>query len=197
LINISLPLDCTSEQKSTKKTNMKKLILVVSLLFLGTSVTKAQDLKFGAKIGTNFSNLQGNEIDGDNLTSFHVGALIEINIVENFSVQPELMYSSQGTNFQNENYKLDYVSLPVLAKFYLISEKLSLEAGPQFSFLINEDVPEAFRTKSFDFAAVGGLGYNLTSYLFVQARYVVGLSDTSKDASITNRIIQLSAGFRF
>ena len=176
---------------------MKKLILAVALLTIGVNASNAQDLKFGAKIGANFSNLNGDGLDGDNLTSFHVGALMELNLLENFSVQPELLYSSQGTDYQNEEYKLDYVAVPVLAKFYLATDKLSLEAGPQFSFLINEDVPDQFRTKSFDFAAVGGLGYNVTSFLFVQARYVVGLSDTSRDAAVTNRVIQLSAGFRF
>lgn len=176
---------------------MKNLFLAVSLLFLGVSVASAQDLKFGAKIGANFSNLNGDGLNGDNLTSFHVGALVELNLIQNFSVQPELLYSSQGTDYKNEDYKLDYVSLPVLAKFYVITDKLSLEAGPQFSFLINDDVPEQFRTKTFDFAAVGGLGYNLTSFIFVQARYVVGLTDTSKEASVTNRVFQLSAGLRF
>ncbi|WP_432671618.1 porin family protein [Flavobacterium sp. SM2513] len=176
---------------------MKKIFLVAAVLFLGVSASNAQDLKFGAKIGSNFSTLDGDGVNGDNLTSFHVGALVELNLIQNFSLQSELMYSSQGTELNNEDYKLDYVSLPVLAKFYVITDKLSLEAGPQFSFLINEDVPDAFRTKTFDFAAVGGLGYNLTSFIFVQARYVVGLTDTSKDASVTNKVIQLSAGLRF
>lgn len=176
---------------------MKKLLFFTSIVLLGITSANAQSLKFGAKIGANFSTLNGDGINGDNLTSFHVGALAEINVLENFSVQPELMYSSQGTEVGNEKFKLDYISVPVLAKFYLSTDKLSLEAGPQFSFLVNDDVPNTFKTKTFDFAAVGGLGYNITSFIFVQARYVVGLTDTSKDASVTNRVIQLSAGLRF
>ena len=176
---------------------MKKLFLVASFLFLGIATSQAQSLKFGAKAGANFSTLDGDGVDGDNLTSFHVGALLELNILENFSIQPELMYSSQGTEIENEELKLDYISVPVLAKFYLVTDKLSLEAGPQFSFLINDDVPETFETKSFDFAAVGGLGFNITQNIFAQARYVVGLTDTSKDAEVTNKVIQLSVGLRF
>lgn len=176
---------------------MKNLFLVAAVLFLGIASSNAQDIKFGAKIGANFSKLDGGGEDGSNLTSFHVGALVELNLLQNFSVQPELLYSSQGTKLNNEDIKLDYVSLPVLAKFYLISDKLSLEAGPQFSFLINKDVPEQFRAKTFDFAAAGGLGYNITSFIFVQARYVVGLTDASRDAAVTNKVFQLSAGLRF
>ena len=176
---------------------MKKLFLVAAVLFLGANASNAQDLKFGAKIGANFSKLSGDGFNGDNLTSFHVGILTELNLLENISIQPELLYSSQGTDYQNEEIKLDYLSLPVLAKFYVITDKLSLEAGPQFSFLVNDNVKGQFDAKTFDFAAVGGLGYNLTSFIFVQARYVVGLTDTSKDASVTNKVFQLSAGLRF
>lgn len=176
---------------------MKKLVIAASIMLLGFSTVHAQDLKFGAKIGANFSKLSGDGPDGDNLTSFHVGILTELNLIENLSLQGELLYSSQGTELANEDYKLDYVSVPVLAKLYLITDKLSLEAGPQFSFLINDDVPDTFRTKTFDFAAVGGLGYNLTQNIFVQARYVVGLTDASRDAAVTNKVFQLSAGLRF
>lgn len=176
---------------------MKNLFLLAAALFLGIATANAQDIKFGAKIGANFSKLDGGNIDGNNLTSFHVGALAEINLLQNFSVQPEIMYSSQGTDYMNEDLKLDYISVPVLARFYVITDKLSLDAGPQFSFLINESVKDQFDAKTFDFAAAGGLTYNLTSFVFVQARYVVGLTDVSKDASVTNKVFQLSAGLRF
>ena len=176
---------------------MKKLFMMAVLFIAGSTSMNAQGIDFGVKAGANFAKLDGEEFDGDNLTSFHVGALVEINVFENFSVQPEIMYSSQGTKIEDEDIKLDYISVPVLAKFYLISDKLSLEAGPQFSFLVNDDVPETFETKSFDFAAIGGLGFNVTNNIFVQARYVVGLTDTTKEAEVTNKVIQLSVGLKF
>lgn len=176
---------------------MKKLFVLAILLIAGSTTMNAQGIDFGVKAGANFSKLDGDGIDGDNLTSFHVGAVLELNLFENFSVQPEVMYSSQGTKLEDEDIKLDYISVPVLAKFYLISDKLSLEAGPQFSFLVNDNLEETFETKSFDFAAIGGLGFNVTNNLFVQARYVVGLTDTTKEAEVTNKVIQLSVGLKF
>lgn len=180
---------------------MKKLFVMAILLIAGSVSVNAQGIDIGVKAGANFAKLDGDGINGDNLTSFHVGALLEINVFENFSVQPEVMYSSQGTKVEGAgDFKLDYIAVPVLAKFYLISDKLSLEAGPQFSFLVNDDAPSVetqFETKSFDFAAVGGLGLNITNNLFVQARYVAGLTDTSKDAKVTNQVIQLSLGLKF
>lgn len=176
---------------------MKKLFVMAVLLIAGSSSMSAQGLDFGVKAGANFAKLDGEGLEGDNLTSFHVGALVEINVFENFSVQPEVLYSSQGTKIDEEDIKLDYLSVPVLAKFYLISDKLSIEAGPQFSFLVNDNVEEQFETKSFDFAAVGGLAFNFTENIFAQARYVAGLTDTSEDAKVTNQVIQLSVGLKF
>lgn len=179
----------------------KSLIITIALIFTGISTSYAQGLKFGVKAGANFSTLEGdNTYDLSNYTNFHFGALLELEVFQNFSIQPELLYSSQGAKVDSDavkDIKYDYVTVPVLAKFYLITDKLSLEAGPQFSFMINESVPDQFRTKSFDFAAIGGLGLNITDNIFAQARYVIGLTDTTKDAEIKNKVIQVSLGYRF
>lgn len=180
---------------------MKKIIFISTFLLIGIFQSNAQMLKFGVKAGANFNSLDGDGAEGlDTYTSFHFGALLEVNVFENFAIQPELLYSSQGAKVNEENIKdinFSYVTVPVLAKFYLITDKLSLEAGPQFSFLVNESVPDQFESKSFDFAAVGGLGFNFTENIFAQARYVAGLTDTTKDAEIKNRVIQISVGYRF
>ncbi len=177
---------------------MKKAILLTMFFVLGISTANAQGIRFGLKGGANFSTLDGDDVDADNLTSFYGGALVEINVFQNFSVQPEVLYSSQGAKVEGlGDIKLDYINVPVLAKFYLISDKLSLEAGPQFGFLVNQDLEETFEAKSFDFAAVGGLGFNITDNFFVQARYVIGLTDASENAEVKNTTIQAGVGFRF
>jgi opacity protein-like surface antigen len=180
---------------------MKKLILLTMVLFAFSATSNAQAIRFGLKGGANFATLDGSGIDSDNITSWHAGALVELNLFQNFSLQPELMYSSQGAKVDGAgDFKLDYVSIPVLAKFYLISDVLSLEAGPQFSFLVNDSYDNILgdlENESFDFAAVAGLGFNLTDSFFAQARYVIGLTEANKDAEVTNKVIQLSVGYRF
>jgi opacity protein-like surface antigen len=180
---------------------MKKLIVIFALILISVTDANAQMLKFGVKAGANFASLEGDGLEGlETYTSFHFGALLEVKVFENFSIQPELLYSSQGSKVNEENVKdinFNYITVPVLAKFYLISEKLSLEAGPQFSFLIDDNLEETFESKSFDFAAVGGLSFQFTENVFAQARYVAGLTDTTKDAEIKNRVIQISIGYRF
>jgi hypothetical protein len=176
---------------------MKKLF-ILNLLLLCTIATNAQMLKFGVKAGVNFADLEGAS-NTKMKTGFHAGGLVEIKLLENISVQPELLYSFQGADSDSDFFKdinYSYITVPVMAKFYLITDKLSLEAGPQFAFLINDNV-DFEDPSTFDFAIDGGLGYNITSHIFVQGRYVIGLTDTTNDASITNRVIQLSAGFTF
>jgi hypothetical protein len=108
------------------------------------------------------------------------------------------LYSSQGAKSDAfDDIKYDYITVPVLAKFYLITDKLSLEAGPQFAFLVNDNVDATFETETFDLAAVGGLGFDFSKHVFAQAHYVVGLTDTTKDADVKNSVIQLSIGYTF
>ncbi|MFL9830924.1 porin family protein [Flavobacterium sp. ST-87] len=186
---------------------MKKLILVAIMFLSMTTVLQAQSIRFGIKGGANFANQNGDasfdgiEYNKEGITSYHAGLVSEIKLFDSFAIQPELLYSTQGASYKdavNEfKNELGYLSIPVLAKFYL-SESLSLEVGPQASFLLSErndfDVEDA---KTFEFAVAGGLGLNITKNLFIQARYGLGLTEVSKEADIKNSTFQLSAGIMF
>lgn len=176
---------------------MKKLLVLVICL-LGSMAAEAQSIKFGLKAGANFANLEGDNIDSKMITSFHGGIAIEIKPITIIGLQVEALYSSQGAKVEgSDDIKLDYVSVPVLAKFYVVPSILSLEAGPQFSFLVNDNFDETTEAKSFDMAVAGGLGVNITKSLSAQARYVVGLTETTKDSGTKNNVIQLSAIYYF
>lgn len=184
---------------------MKKLILAAIMLFSTTAAIQAQSIRLGIKGGANFANQNGDTPPAfeskESITSYHAGLVAEVKLMDRFAIQPELLYSTQGASYKNagEEFKneLGYLSIPVLAKIYL-SESLSLELGPQASFLLkdrkNFDPGDA---NTFEFAAVGGLGLNITKNLFVQARYGLGLTEATKDADIKNSTIQLSAGIMF
>ncbi len=178
---------------------MKKLIVAAILVIAGATSAEAQLLKFGVKGGVNFANFNGgvDGIDYSGRTGFHAGAVAEVKLFENFSIQPELLYTSQGADVDGfDDFNLDYVSVPVLAKFYIVTDKLSLEVGPQFSFLIDE-AQEEFENETFDFAAAGGIGLNITKNFFAQARYTIGLTEASKEAEVKNAVFQVSVGYMF
>lgn len=183
---------------------MKKLIVMAILLVAGSTQMNAQ-LRLGVKGGVNFANFNGGTdgIDYKSKTGFHAGAVAEIKFGGNLAIQPEVLYTSQGTKVDGiGDFNLDYVAVPVLVKYYIIPDLLSIEAGPQFSFLV-DDSNEAFDdiadggpdNKSFDFAVAGGVGINITKSFFAQARYTIGLTEVSKDADVKNAVFQLSLGY--
>lgn len=179
---------------------MRNIFLAVAL-FGGLFLAQAQ-LRIGIKAGPNFADLDGNiAADTKMRTSFHFGAIAELKLPGSFALQPELLYSSQGAEVKTANVKdiqYDYITVPVMLKYYLISDIINIEFGPQFSFLINDDQNfDPDDSSTFDFAALGGLGVNLGQHFFVQGRYVLGLTDASTNADIKNRVIQLSLGYKF
>ena len=180
---------------------MKKIIFLL-VVIAGSFAAQAQGINLGIKAGPNFSNFSG-DLNTDGITSFHAGAALELNLIPTFSIQAEGLFSSQGAKYDNafgaaEDINLDYISVPVLAKFYLLPDRLSLMAGPQFSFLVS-DAEEAWDTKSFDMALSGGAELKVIAGLFVQARYNVGLSNVSdvEDIDVKNNVFQLSVGYWF
>ncbi|MBQ0907704.1 PorT family protein [Flavobacterium sp. F-328] len=187
---------------------MKKLILAAIVLCGTTMSMNAQSIKFGLKAGINYANQSGSGItvnsdnfDKEAITSYHAGLIAEINITEGFAIQPELLYSTQGATYKNatEEFKneLGYLSIPVLAKFKL-SNALSLDLGPQASFLLSERENVDFKkSETFEFGAAAGLTVNLTKSIFLQGRYVAGLTEASRNAEIKNSVVQVSAGFKF
>ncbi len=181
---------------------MKKLIFAVLTIVAFSLNTEAQGLRIGIKAGPNFANFNGGDLSYSSRTSFHAGAVAEIKILS-FAIQPELLYNSQGAEVEGfGDFNLDYVSIPVMAKFYIIPDLLALEAGPQFSFLVNEsnpfeDIVDDFESESFDFAVGGGASVNITKGLFASARYTVGLTEIAPDAEATNHVFQISVGYMF
>ena len=192
---------------------MKKLLLVAALSIFGFTNTNAQELRFGAKGGLNFASLNGDDAEYiDMITSFHVGGVVKIGVTELFSVQPELIYSSQGYSFPNpDNYDsviLDYINIPIMADFKL-AEGFSLQGGPQVGFNISSKVDAGGEGKqdiesiqTFDFGAGIGAQYVLPINLFFQARYVMGITNIyeaieGRDLKAKNAVISVSVGYFF
>lgn len=184
---------------------MKKIIFLFAALVGGFAV-QAQGINFGVKAGANFANFSG-DIDSDGITNFHAGAVVELNIVPTFSVQAEGLFSSQGgkSTYDDggavavaEDINLDYIAVPVLAKFYVLPGSLSVTAGPQFSFLVS-DAEDILETKKFDLAMSAGLELKIIAGLFAQARYNLGVSNVSDEdeIDIKNNVFQLSVGYFF
>ncbi len=168
---------------------MRILILIFGLIiFNGTKGMAQESVLFGAKAGVNFTSMNSDSFSENNtMTGLHLGLLAEIPITTKFSIQPEVFYTTQGTEAEvimlggsprTIEYKLDYIQVPVLAKFYL-TESLAIAAGPSFNFLVDEEVygEETDFGNSFEFGGAVGVSYNFTGGFFADARYFHGFTD--------------------
>lgn len=197
---------------------MKKTFLIVATFF-GIAAASAQTDKttfdFGVRGGVNFSNIanESSSLDSpDSRTNFYAGLVAELPLHEVFSLQGEVFYSGQGFERnipvinQKVKYKADYIQVPLLAKFYIV-EGLSVAAGPQFGFKVNEKIDYSHTSaggeiktdtlKNFDFQGTAGLEYKLDNGLFIQGRYSYGFSDLVKDNSIHTSVFSAGLGYMF
>ena len=182
---------------------IKKLWIAVIAIGIAGTVT-AQDVKFGAKIGMNVSTITGDDVSNvDSKTGFVLGATAEIFFTDKFSVQPELLFSQQGAKSEgNITVDLNYLTLPIMAKYY-VAKGFSVEAGPQFSFLVKDEAIFEDNTtvdtnaKNFDLMANLGLGYQLENGIFFQTRYNLGLLSIADDTDNKNGVFQIALGYQF
>lgn len=206
---------------------MKKLVLSAAAAVLGIMGVDAQNanteaLQLGVRAGYNLSNLSGDladEIDTKSLSGFHIGLFTEFPVAPRFSIQPEVMYSTQGAKFEGmgseATLRTQYLNVPVLAKFY-VAEGFNLQAGPQIGFLTGaeyqvdgaDDIDVSDNMKGTDFGLLFGAGYKVAQGVTIDARYNMGLSNTlDEDANVDegvgtdqewkNGVFQIGIGYQF
>ena len=154
--------------------------------------------KFGIRAGVNFSDINADGWDSDSKTGLYVGVYKEIPLIKSLLfIQPEIQYSQEGFSTNTNDVKIDYLTVPILAKIY-IAKLLSLETGPQFGFKVNDNVDYA-DTNSFVPSWAFGASLNLPLGLSINARYVAGLDDTFDNPTLSgkNQVFQLGAAFQF
>lgn len=187
---------------------MKRLIVAACLLF--STTTFAQTFQLGIKGGVNISNFTGGnfeDLDKKSLVGFHAGGFVSFFFGDNFALQPEVLFSSQGAKLedagQKRNLKVSYVNVPVMLK-YRFTGGFYLEAGPQIGFKVSEktdNMPIDDFAKSTDLSVAGGLGFHSSSGLGIGARYTAGLSKVGDfnaaeiDPDFKNGVIQVSLFF--
>ncbi len=164
----------------------------------------------GMRFGYNFSNLSGDIEGAETLKGFHVGAFTDFKLMKRLYLQPELMFSVQGTGFSiddddantaSSDLKLSYLSIPVLLSYHA-SKKFSFTAGPQIGVLMGAKDGEhniVDDIESYDIAFSIGAAYKFYKDLRVSARFNRGLVSVSKeeDVSWNHNVFQLSMAFIF
>ena len=207
------------------------------IAFIATSNAQVM---FGAKAGLNVANISSDDDsdfgnaggldDPSSRIGFHAGITGDVKMAENFGIGAELLYSQQGTqtegtfagvDYENE-FKLDYINIPILAKVYL-GESFNVYGGVQPGFVVNakqvstigdneteidlkdedNDENQFAVVKDTDFSIPLGIGYRTPGGLSVDARYNLGTTavfenqDDDSDDVGKNRVLQVGIGFNF
>jgi len=195
---------------------MKKQLLTIAVILTGiTSFAQSKTIEFGVRSGLNVATVVGEDDDFDTpkgRASFYIGGLMEAHLTKRFSIQPEIFYSEQGfdldDNFDefDSEFQVGYLQLPILAKFYII-DGLSIQAGPQFGIKLHEEADydlfdrggdvdtDAF--DDFDFQFTGGAAYTFDFGLFVEARATLGLTEVIEDSEAHNFVFSTGVGYKF
>jgi Outer membrane protein beta-barrel domain len=196
--------------------NMRKLnlIVIVSLLFLGTSAV-AQEMAFGLKGGLNLSEIKIDDPEAsyNSKTGYHAGIFVRSKF-DKIAIQPELLLYTQRGDFSGPGYTgnedFTYLTIPLMVKFYPVMG-LNLQVGPQFGFLldgertsdtvfgtIKQDIKDQY--ESSDFAVSAGAGYDFSFGLSLDARYNIGVKDINNATNgdeAKSRVFLISIGWNF
>ena len=176
---------------------MKKLLSLSLIALFAMNLASAQDLpKFGLtggllntnvdfNTGNSILNLVGvNNFAKINSTGFYIGGVVDIEVLGNLHIQPELLYGSAKD--------LSFVYLPVMVKYY-VADKFNIQVGPQLNFSSNlDDIKRAIRDteellgtngnvddvlKTFGVDLGIGAGFDVTDNLGIQVRYSFEMTD--------------------
>ena len=223
-------------KRKTIQSLFLKGVFLSTLLFLLFPISgRSQESRFGVKAGLNYATIAGDLTEGINpRLSGHIGVFVNFEFSGKFSIQPELLYSSQGFRFntdlafiQTENpqvnepdfttaVQFNYLSLPLIAQFEL-SDRVAVEFGPQFAFLINQvtkiknfdglDAQSLNERESIsgnfqlDYGAAIGISVYITDTFSVSPRFYLGLRNRLNGAignvQNYNGALQVSVNYSF
>jgi hypothetical protein len=190
-----------------------KLFSLIAALLLSQAMMA--QFHFGIKGGANIIKVNGKSFKEQFDYGYHLGGFLEIGLGNKWGFQPEVLFNQYSTtldsNFKhvyqnvfNPNYqsnvKLNYLSIPLILSHKFLGNFLTLQAGPQFGILINQNKTllqnggDAF--KHGDFSLVAGAQIKLAA-IRITGRYVIGLNninDIDNQDKWTSQGFQLSVG---
>jgi len=209
---------------------MKKVILLLVAIIFVANLLNAQEnntdlrekLQFGLKAGANYSNIydsQAQEFNTEYKFGFVAGAFLALPIGKFIGLQPEILFSQKGYKstgtFLTIPYKFthttSYIDIPLLLAIKP-SPFITLLAGPQYSFLMNQkdvftggsltiDQEKTFKNDKSVLCFLGGIDINITQ-LVLGVRAGWDLQNNNGDGTSTNPRYknvwyQATLGFRF
>jgi len=181
------------------------------MLFVPKSFSQTRP---GIKLGWNNSDISKTTLDTK--TGIYIGGILDIEITDYYSLQPEIFYSNQGGTSNSTQYgdvEIDYVSLAASNKFYVVPNKgFHFNLGVGLDINIKNNFVNFFNGEGddeispFDVVVFGGIGYEFPFGLILEARYKQGTVSVDffgaddlyeEDGSNLNGVFQFGAAYKF
>ena len=171
---------------------MKRLLTL--LLIVASSQIHAQGLDFGIKAGLNYANVSGFD-DFNQRQGISAGIFAGAKLGDKIGFQIDALYSQQGAEVDQSisqvinEFNLDYISIPVVLKYYL-TDNVNIHAGPQLGILLNEETSvlnqtiDAIDANSADWLGTIGIGLDFPLGLRAEVRYSFGLTKVNGQVTI-------------
>lgn len=199
---------------------MKRVLVLSAVVFCLHLGASAQSFTLGVTGGANLGKINSSSFSNGFTAGYLAGAYAQLRFGKHWGLEPEVLfmesqantdqsfnqlYGSQLTDPNNfKNIHLNYLGIPVLLTYRILGI-IDLEAGPQFSLLMNKDNSllangqNAF--KSGDVTLLAGAEVHILR-LRVYARYGWGLgnvnnissSEVTNSDTWKNETIQLGVG---
>lgn len=157
---------------------------------------------YGLKAGVNFAELWGEDAipESDRKTGYSFGAFASFKLSEDFTIQPEAIWSLQGESSEsNGRYKISYLNIPVMFKWK--KGRFYAEVGPQLGILTvntSKSVPDELRLEdfeTFDLTVNAGVGFQLFEDWSIGLRYSEGLTNIAPGRDLRNSVIYLGVAY--
>ena len=187
----------------------RNLLLLAFTFIFSNNICTAQ-FHLGAKAGANMTKLDGQAFDDRFELGYQLGGFVSYDVTELIGLQAEVLFNQTNTTIADSysdvfndafdsDKTLNYISVPILLRLNL-GGLLAINAGPQFSFLADDDDSVLENGKKIfnntDFAAVAGAELDLNPVI-IYARYAWGFSDISDIGGDANsHQIQVGVGLR-
>ena len=188
---------------------MKIKLLFLALAVLIFSTARSQSFDLGVKAGVNINKISGQSFSDQFNYGYHVGGFAKIGLGSKWAIQPEVLFNQSNTDTSSEfskvytslslnnlsKVKLSYLTIPILLN-YNVSKMFTLQAGPQFGILTNQNVSlvengkDAF--KKGNLSLLAGVQLKLSA-LRIYGRYAIGLTNLN---NIDNKEKWTSQGFQ-
>ena len=177
-------------------------------MIISTFSLPALAADFGIKVGLNMSNPTITALPGlspSSKTDYTFGAYMIFDITDQFSIQPEILYSRKGFDLKTagtvvSSINAAYIDIPVNFH-YKMTEQFGVYAGPFLGLIVDKSETGATGVAddlgTVDYGLAAGLSADINQFN-VDIRWSTGLIDINRSVpEIKSSVISFLVGYSF